>query len=204
MRFEEDLLREFASAIIGPQFHPHRTDAVIVLDYFDPQSTGDMEARIRNLENVERVRFAAEIWHHVADKARKKQCPVPIFCLNGLTLALPHLKELAETNGIPHHRIHLLDNGAVGEGNTLTQLKLVANDPAIGRAKHVTIVSSSYHLPRIRRTANTCLPPDVKMWHSIFGVPFERIPFDVATVQAEINRIIVYSDKGDISRHGRH
>ncbi|MEK7630461.1 MAG: hypothetical protein AAB417_00300 [Patescibacteria group bacterium] len=207
MRFEENLLREFAYTITEPQFLPHRTDAVIILDYFNPRSTGDMAFRVRNRENLARVRFGARIWHYVADKAKKEQQrlpPIPFFYLVGLTLALPHLRQMALSEGIPDYIIRLLDNDAVGIGNTLTQLQLVASDPTLKRAKHITIVSSSYHVPRIRRTAATCLPPDAQMWHAILGVPFEELPFDITMVKAEIDRIIAYSDKGDIARDPRH
>ncbi len=70
VRFEEELMQEFAYTITLEQFIPHRTDAIVVLDYFDQQSTGDIAFRVRNRENIARVRFGTRIWHYLTKEAK--------------------------------------------------------------------------------------------------------------------------------------
>ena len=187
-----NLFKEFRRALLGGSFS-YKTDAIVVLDFFDHAGTESIEIKATNWENIARTRYAAEIWRRCGGR--------PFFFLNGLSAALPYLKQMALKEGIPPDKIRLLDNGAIGIGNSLTQFDLVANDLFLPDESIFTFVSTSYHIPRLERIAAMRLPHRFK--YGITGVPFSDFSYDMAVILGEIKRIFDYSEKGDIAKYPR-
>ena len=57
-------------------------------------------------------------------------------------------------------RIVLKNDGVKGEANTTNLFKAINMDLKLQHAKHVTIVTSEYHAPRVLRTAELKLRPN--------------------------------------------
>ncbi len=214
-RFRHELVGEFREVLTTERdILPTETQGIVVLDYFEGKSdSNNIEDLTRNPENSSRIAFAANIFKDIAAQKLGKRREeltsedllakdLPLFAIVGLTASLQTLKELSKENGIPEEKIHLVDNGKIGVGNTKTQFENVVSNPALGHATHLTFVSQSYHVPRLWRTADATLPD--QMNYEILGVALSQMPYNVyRKVRGEIKRIIAYSAKGDISHDPR-
>ena len=112
------------------------------------------------------------------------------------------MKEIAIAIGIPEEKIYLVDCGKRGVGNTRTQFLETTKDEELGSARHLTFITSSYHTPRVERTAGANLPEDLD--YDIVGTPFEEFSYNIySKIKGEVKRIVNYSGKGDITKYPR-
>ena len=123
----------------------------------------------------------------------------PTFILSGTTEQLPIMKQIVRELGFPMEKLELVDCGASGVGNTKTQFETINSHFAGEKHKHITFVTSDYHVPRVTRTGLKNLNPDINF--DVIPVPHGKIPYNVfKVVRGEVKRIISYADKGDISK----
>ncbi|HMS22719.1 MAG TPA: hypothetical protein PKA38_03035 [Candidatus Levybacteria bacterium] len=89
---------------------------------------------------------------------------------------------------------------ASGVANTKTQFNSINSDPSLKDASHITIITSDYHVPRVKRTAVKNLRNNISF--DVLPAPqLEHDPYNVyPKVMGEVRRIIKYSNKGDISK----
>lgn len=84
-----------------------------------------------------------------------------------------------------------------GKFNTLTQFQAINEDPVLGTARHITLVTSDYHTPRAAGTAELSLNPNVQF--DIAPAPQfvheANIWKALTQVSGELNRMIDYSSK---------
>lgn len=205
------LLEEFNLALNGD--HPEqllKTDAVVVLSAPPSLEFEDERQREANPENVARIKFGIELVKAIGQRypftgrrdmdlySHSLDEPyVPPLVLDGETEQLPMMQLVAQElePGMPEEKIILVDAGKRGQANTLTQFRALMQSPRFADAKHLVIATSSYHVPRVRRTAK----PFFLMEYIVCGVPFREFGFNVEKlVGGEIRRIIEYSQKGDI------
>ncbi|MAZ67394.1 hypothetical protein CL652_01335 [bacterium] len=213
--FRKKLIQgEFREALTREGFEvPVETEAVMVLSAAPSLEEADERKREGNPENTARIKFGAEVLKLIAAKKLNKALDdvtmsdlgsgtIPPLVLNGETEQLPTMLEIAREMGIPDSHIFQIDSGRRGVSNTKTQFektleRIQSGD--LGKGSHLTLISSSYHVPRVARTAEAQLPVGVAL--EVLGVPFEDHPFNVfRTVRGEVRRIETYSDKGDIVR----
>ena len=126
----------------------------------------------------------------------------PPLILNGDTTQLPTMQAIAVQDfGFPQDKIQLLNCGERGQANTKTQFEVMNTDERYSDAHHFVLVTNSWHTPRVIRTADENLRPDIN---------FDVIPvtqdlpttFDrfYSLIRGEVRRIEVYSTRGDIVR----
>ena len=211
------------------------TEGVVILscDGFKESKDTDIEnPNNPNREDVARIDFAFQLWKDLI--VRKLNKPLekitkedlegpetPPLILDGIDEQLPYMKEvfkkITEKAGleIPQEKIILIDCGSWEKSdnkeacNTKTQFTGIVKNPAFGGAKHLTFVSSNYHVPRVARTGSANLPEEMDF--DTLGVPLEKyqIPLKlfrrIKGVRGEVKRIEKYSDpeKSDISRYPR-
>lgn len=156
-------------------------------------------------ENTARVEYAADVLKEVtAHRVGKRtdqvtaediQAHGPLLLLNGEIEQLPIMRELALEHDIPPANIRLIDCGHVGEANTRSHFTALNNDPSYKNLKHMSLVSSSYHAPRVARVA-LANSPETRNF-DVVGVPTDRFQYDVyRKVRGEIRRILNYSEQG--------
>lgn len=110
---------------------------------------------------------------------------------------LPDLFEILEDVGFPPE-LAVAQNCVIdGKFNTLTQFRLINEDPILGSASHITLVTSDYHAPRAAGTAEVNLKETINF--DIAPAPQFIHEMDVfktlGQVGGEIRRIIDYSSK---------
>jgi translation elongation factor P/translation initiation factor 5A len=102
-----------------------------------------------------------------------------------------------EMPGIPSARAFLQDNGSDERANTKTQCETIASDERTKDLRSIVLVTSSYHIPRVQRTAGKVLSKATKF--VVIADMQDYTTFNVyLKVLGEINRILEYSEKGDI------
>jgi uncharacterized SAM-binding protein YcdF (DUF218 family) len=198
------LIQEYRRALSGPKHClPLDSQAVVVLSGpSDIDSNGNI-IREESQENVARIVFAVELIRRIAaaksgsppEETFFKYCP-PLV-LNSLTEQLFALEKVALESGIPQKTIKLVDCGKRGIGNTKTQCEAMRIDPRFKDFKHVTFVTTGYHVPRVARTAEKQLPDDVH--YSVIAVPYKYFAFNKFIIRGEIKKIREYLQKGDIA-----
>jgi uncharacterized SAM-binding protein YcdF (DUF218 family) len=197
------LIQEYRRALSGPKHYlPLDSQAVVMLSGpSDIDSNGNI-IREESLENVARIVFAVELIRRNAAKSESpseepylKNCP-PLV-LNGLTEQLPMLERIALESGIPQEMIKLVDCGKRGIGNTKTQCEAMRTDQRFIDCKHITFVTTGYHVPRVARTAEKQLPNDV--YYSVISVPYKYFAFNKFIIRSETKKIREYLLKGDIA-----
>ncbi len=209
---------EFRPALTSSEYDVStETDGVVVLSAYEfiapPEGSPLSQYLPENAENLARIEMGAAIVHDIAaQKAGKPpdrlsiddfQRFAPTLVLNGTTTQLPHMEQLIEQFGFPAQQVSLVDCGPMGRANTKTQMEamlpyIVENSP-----RHLTFVTSDYHLPRVARTVDKQLSSLVDF--QVIQGPHDRLPaYDVAgVVKGEVRRIGAYATKGDISWHVR-
>lgn len=202
------LIAEFRDHLTKDGYEvPVKTDGVVALSA--PFEKRGEEIIEKSDENVARIEYSIQaIKDTTAKRLGKKVEEVtesdlisqgPPLILNGETEQLPMMHEVALEQDFPEEKIQLVDCGPRGVGNTKTQFTTMDQDPTNVDKKHWTFVSSSYHVPRVARTAMVNL--DEKREFDVIGVPLDRIPCDVyRKIRGVVKRILTYSEKGDISK----
>lgn len=205
-----ELIAEFREQLTKEGYQiPIATDGIVALSAAPSQ--GENEVYEKTDETSARIEYAIQAIKDVTAKRIGKTVDdvsesdiiehgPPLF-LNGEIEQLPPMKEIAISSGFPEEKIQLVDCGQVGSANTQTQFAAMEENPAYKDIKHWTLVTSSYHVPRVARTALKNLRVDRKF--DVIGVPLEDFQYDVyRKVRGEVKRIINYSAKGDISSTG--
>lgn len=208
------LIAEFRKNLKGHYEVPAETNGVVVLSAPPAlESKESVDRREKTQENISRIDFAFDLWKQVAAKKIGKNMEelkeedlhgelLPPFVLNGETEQLEPMREIALALGVPAEKIHLVDCGKRGIGNTKTQFLGAGQDQSLAKAKHLTFISSSYHVPRVMRTGDMNLPKEMDF--DVIGVPYNQFSYDIQKkIRGEVKRIIAYSAKGDIARQPR-
>lgn len=110
---------------------------------------------------------------------------------------LPDMFEILDETNFPPELVVAQNCVIDGKFNTLTQFKAINDDPVLGTAHHITLVTSDYHAPRAAGTAELNLNPNIQF--DIAPAPQfvheENIWKTLTQVGGELNRMIDYSSK---------
>jgi hypothetical protein len=131
-----------------------------------------------------------------------------LLILNGETEQLPMMVEVTLQTGWPATNIILLDCGKRGAANTKTQFEAFNKIPYMFNGAHdlrqiidhwrILVVTTWYHVPRVRRTA-AAARKHAQYKLPVIGVPRKVCSFPTAEkVEGEIERILTYAEKDDI------
>lgn len=126
--------------------------------------------------------------------------------LSGTTEQLPFMMQMAKDLDFPVEAMIPIDCGKKGVGNTKTQFVTVQQyytSKMDKLPKHLTFVSTAYHVPRVARTGNANLMTSISF--DVIPVPCSMLsgdyPFNIANqFISEAGKIIEYSNRGDITR----
>ncbi len=176
---KEELLKEFEDLYKNPPTAPKDADAIIVLQgALDPKE-----------EDIYRVKCGLNILNSL-----ERSVPV-IF--SGITESQDEKLALMEQLGFPKEICHYQDCGKFGVANTKTQFETLISDPLTKDFKNLVIVTSTYHIPRVKRVAGKIFPPETQF--VVVGDPEDwKINNSFLMVMDEIEKIIKYSANGDI------
>jgi hypothetical protein len=181
-----ELLKEFNDLYRNPdQNIPDDIDAIIVLAGDRPPTQG---------ENISRIKYAIFLL-----KKLKKDIPI-IF--SGITEEKETVVNLMIGLGVPQKLYHFQDCGRFGITNTKTQFETLASDPLIKDFKNLAIITSTYHIPRVKRTAGKFLSPKTRFVVVADSEDWKTYN-SFLMVMDEIERILKYSTKGDILTYPR-
>lgn len=201
---KQRLIQEYRRVLGSREHHlPLDTQAVVVLSGPPEKDSNGNIIREYSLETITRIAFGIELVRRIA--AAKSGNPIeetsykqgPLLILNGLTEQLLAMERVALQSGIPQELIMLVDCGRRGIGNTKTQCEVMRTDPRFKDFKHVTFVTTGYHVPRVERTAEKQLSDNVHF--NVISVPYEKFPFNKFIIRSEIKKIREYARKGDIA-----
>lgn len=197
-----------------PKINPS-TDAIIVLSGHGLYDNNGQPITWVSPENIVRIGFGIDILKKVLAFRLKKNTITSkdireeslFLYLNGegsnqeniMRAQLDDMQRIALSYNFPPERIALEDCVIDGKANTLTQFTVINSDPRLENARHITMITSDYHDPRVERTTDMQLRPDLRfdvlpapqLLHDRYNV-YERIT-------GELDRIVNYSQKGDIS-----
>ena len=184
------LLQEFRQVLQGAEHHlPVETDAVMVLAVRpEPDRHGHIP-RHDTPENRARIGFGVKVANAMPN--------APLLILNGEDEQFPMMVDVAVELGARRNQIITVACGAIGTANTKTQFEVLHAAPWLEQIRHLTIVTTGYHVPRVRRTAKAQLPAGLRA--TVLAVPYDDYPFSVFKVRGEIQRIMQYAAKGDIA-----
>ena len=222
-RLSSDLTKEFNTIFnnekngVEPPVNT-KTDAIVVLSgYGQYDNQGNIITWI-SPDNIVRIGYAIDIIRRIAQVKNQKNTTtnsdlkhlgLKLF-LNGegsnqenpLINQLDDMKRIALAYNFPSELIETEDCSVEGRSaNTKDQMNTINSDLRLVSARHVTLVTSDYHDPRVVRTADLNLRP---------GLDFDVIPapqeawqhYNVAEkMMGEINRIVNYSKQGDLSAY---
>lgn len=198
------LIQEYRRVFSRREHHlPLDTQAVVVLSGPPEKDSNGTIIREYSLETITRIALGIELVQRIA--AAKSGNPIeetsfkqgPLLVLNGLTEQLLAMERVALRSGIPQELIMLVDCGRRGIGNTKTQCEAMRTDPRFKDFKHVTFVTTGYHVPRVERTAEKQLSDNVHF--NVIPVQYEKFPFNKFIIRSEIKKIREYARKGDIA-----
>jgi uncharacterized SAM-binding protein YcdF (DUF218 family) len=186
----ETLLDEFKDLYrhVGEQSPPLDTQAVIVLTCDGPK-----QHESENFYRIERGLTAL------------KALPegVPMY-FSGVTEEDAYSTELMRKLGVPSEVALFQDCGPRGVANTKTQFEAILEDPRTRDLKSIVLVTSSYHVPRVARSASKLLPESMRFVVLADMDDFLLVPFHpLLKVAGEIERILKYVAKGDIAEFPR-
>lgn len=176
---KEELLKEFEDLYKNPPTAPKDADAIIILE-------GALEPKG---EDISRIKCGLSVLGSLSH-------PVPVI-FSGVTESQANKLVQMEQLGIPKELCHFQDCGKLGTANTKIQLEILTSDSLTKDFKNLVIVTSTYHIPRTKRTAKKLLPPETNF--AVVGDPEDwKILNSFPMVMSEIERIIKYSAKGDL------
>ncbi|MGL4501808.1 MAG: hypothetical protein ACRCU2_22250, partial [Planktothrix sp.] len=194
-RFRCELIQEFKELFSQEQTRYVLSDAVIVL------SAGSTSQKLL-LEDQVRIQFGIDVIQHISKSqlnhknyATTTNC-IPLV-LNAASEQLPLMTDFALGCGFPCDQIIPVDCGPLTIANTKTQM--YALEKVTRTFSNITIVTSLYHVPRTKRTAQLHLKPTIEF--NVIPVPYHRFPFSMFLIRKEINKIEAYSTKNDIKRY---
>lgn len=175
------------------------TDAIIVLSGRVVERWGKITSK--EPENRSRVRYGVQLQRRITIARRSKnpsrRSPTPRLVLIGTSEQLAELRELAMESGASRH-VTTLSCGIIGKANTKTQFEVIWTHPFFDGMRHVTIVTSRYHVPRVVRTADRQLPTMPRF--TVVGAPARVDPRRLKKlIESEIPRILEYAERGDLS-----
>ncbi|MEK7116769.1 MAG: ElyC/SanA/YdcF family protein [Patescibacteria group bacterium] len=178
-----DLVNEFIDLYkSSPETVPKNTDGIVVL--MGPARRVD----------ISRINLGLNILRTLSN-------PVPII-FSGVTEEREEILSLMERLGSPKSLTHFQDCGKTGVANTKTQFETLIADPLTKDLRRLAIVTSVWHIPRVKRTAAKFLPPETRF--VVAGNPDGSNDCDsFVLVMGEIRKIIEYSARGDISAKPR-
>jgi uncharacterized SAM-binding protein YcdF (DUF218 family) len=210
---DASLRSEFAALYQSPEREVvPETDAVVVMSAYEfngKPSEFDPEDPI-NAENIARISTAVHITRAVVSARLHKPVEkltideledMPSLVLNGTTTQLPFMETVAANLGVPADKLISLDCGPKGVANTKTQFQGVSHYAnqlkieGLADPRHITFVTSTYHVPRTRRTGNVHLNPDIDF--IVTHTPPQAV--ETGKIAGEIARIGKYAVKGDIT-----
>lgn len=211
--FRRELIqKEFRHILKNARYEiSENTDAIMVLSASPRGWHTKDNIQEDHPEDTARIKFSIEVYKEfVAKKLKKpieeiatedlKSDDLPPLVLNGATEQLHMMERIALSLGFPREKIILFNCGDHAVANTKTQFTLLAQNRSTEKFKNIVVISTSYHMPRVARTATVSLPKDVNF--DVLGVPVKDFPFNVyRSVKGEVKRIINYSQKGDISAY---
>ncbi len=162
------------------------------------EANDENQARVVHAMSVIEAAVSVNLVCKVTDVTHEQMLAQGVrLCLNGETEQLPALVEMACWAGCPAELIDLVDSGLRGESHTKNQFEKMRDDRRYADG-NLVIVTSGYHVPRVRRTAKNLLGKS-SYWE-VAGVPFDYYPWTTATEDDEVKRILAYVEKGDIAR----
>ncbi len=179
----EELMVEFARMYkcVHNQSPPRLTEAIILL-------TADGIGQGED-ENFSRAKHSVRTY-------RDLPADTPIYW-NGVTEEAGYGPELLRKLGAPTHVAHFQDCGPRGVANTKTQFEVIVTDERTRNLRNIVLITNSYHIPRVERTAGKLLPNTMS-----FVVLADMQDYSMFNtflkVSGEIDRILKYSEKGDI------
>lgn len=207
------LIQEEFRAIFDhePYRIPTHTDGILILSAGPEIDANRQIITEHSEENIARITLAVELMKKIAAKKAGVEVEnltrdqlyyfgTPLI-LDGETEQLPMMREVAMSLGIEAEYIEDLDCGKRGVANTKTNMEAFNSDPRFKDFKHVTVVTSDFHTPRVYRTAEKNLRTDLSF--DIVSVPHQQFSNDpkyiYRVVRGEVQRIQTYVAKGDIS-----
>ncbi len=202
-----ELIREFRK-VLTENYEPvsKETDAV-VMHYSSPDYLLTEEKK--TLENEARIDLSIHVVKQVtAERMEKKIDDIfpediiergPFLVINSESEQFPFLQKIVEDRKFPKEKFFLQDCGKIGVGNTKTQSEAINDDSRCKDFKHLVLVTSAYHVPRVGKTAQKNLD-DKRFTFEVRGVSLSLFPIDVfKKTREEIKRILKYQEKGDIA-----
>jgi len=202
--------KEFRDILTTGEYQiPVETEGIVILSA-PPSKNEKGEVIEASPDNKARIEFGTQVARQITAKKLGKTLEeitiddisqnTPMFILNGETEQLPTMEQLAKETGFPPEKIQLLDCGKRGVGNTKTQFEAINTHHSYRNAKHLTFITNSWHAPRVTRTADANLKPEIDF--DVIPVPHSAAPYNVfRVVRGEVKRIQSYSAKGDITRN---
>lgn len=200
---------EFRSVLTNEPYRlPTHTDAIVVLSAPPERDELGNIVTEASEENRARISFGIELMKQIA-AAKAKVAPedltedqfyyfAPPLFLDGETEQLPTLREIALSHGLDPDYIEDINCGDRGVGNTKTNFTVFNEKPELKVLKHLTVVTTDYHAPRVFRTAEKNLP--VEMSFDVIPMPHDKFSYNVfRVVRGEVKRIETYIAKGDIA-----
>jgi uncharacterized SAM-binding protein YcdF (DUF218 family) len=177
---KEKLLKEFEDLYKTPPTEISKdTDGIIVL-------SGAVHPKE---ENISRIEYGLNVLNTLGH-------PVPLI-FSGVSEEREEKLALMEQLDVPKSLIRFQDCGKLGITNTKTQFETLVADPLTKDLKNLIIVTSTYHIPRVKRTAGKLLP--MKTRFVVVGNHEDwKIHNSFLMIMDEVRRIIEYSAKGDI------
>lgn len=184
------------------------TDGIVVLSAGTITVAEGKAVEPGDPQNRQRIEYGIEIVNRiVAHKAKKALEAIttddieqyaPPLVLSGLAEQFEGMTKIAEEHHFPESKVILLDCTIDGVGNTKTQFTIMNEHPMFREAKHLSFVSSDYHIPRMARTAEKNLKPEIGF--DVIQVPHDRSSYNVfRAVKREVRRIKIYAGRGDIA-----
>lgn len=203
------LINEFRDRLNEENYGlPLQTEGVVVLSA--PHEIDDEGNVIeKTQENISRIKYSIDIIKQIASQktgiSLNELTPediinnAPPLILNGETEQLQTMEEIALEEGFPKEHIQLQNCGDRGIANTKIQFEVIDDEDKYQAKKHFTFITSSYHVPRVTRTADANLRVDKEF--EVIGVPYENFDYNIyRKAKGEIKRILQYSEKGDITK----
>src|SRR5215469_13691134 len=152
------LAQEYRRVLSSRDYHlPLDTQAVVVLSGPPEKDSNGNIIREYSLETITRIAFGIDLVRRITavrsgsplEETSLKQSP--LLVLNGLTDQLPAMEQIALELDFPRERIELVDCGERSLGNTKAQCEVMRTDPRFKHFKHITFVTTGYHIPRVER-----------------------------------------------------
>ena len=188
------LIAEFRALLQRSEYElPIHTQGIVILS--GPyEKLADGQIKEDSYENIARITFGIEVLRKIsAARGGEDFMKGPPLILNGETEQLDAMEKIALSLGYPREMIELVDCGKRGVGNTKTQFTVMEADPRFKGLKHLTFITSGYHVPRAERTAEKNL--NMTTDYEVLPVPLRQFPFNMYMIRGEILKILQLARK---------